>query len=135
MSTDVSQIPTRPFYQLLGIIPISAADGRSVVVLADNPDLGNSRGGVHGGAIFTLLDVACARAARSALLDGAGAATINLTVTYLAPAHGRLTAYGLVLRAGQTIVAVEADAKDDKGQLVAKAFGTMRTIAARTTCS
>jgi uncharacterized protein (TIGR00369 family) len=131
MTTDAPRTPLRPFYQLLGIAPVSDENGRSVVVMADNPLIGNSRGEVHGGAIFSLLDVACAHAARSAVPAGASAATISLTVTYMAPGRGRLTAKGLVLRAGKTVVAVEAQATDDSGVLVAKAFGTMRVFSPR----
>jgi len=127
----MSSQPPRPFYDLLGITGISAEAGRAVMVMADNPALANSRADVHGGAIFALLDGACARAARSTLPEGGGAATISLTVTYLAPARGRLTATGTVLRGGKTIIAVEADATDEAGQLVAKAHGTFRALRAK----
>ncbi len=127
MTADPKIPPSRPFYALLGIHPLEAQDGRSVVVLEENPALGNSRGEVHGGAIYSLLDVAAASAARSTQPGSGGAATINLTVTYMVAGRGRLTAHGLVLRAGKTIIAVEAEAKDESGTLVAKAHGTMRT--------
>ena len=129
MVADTS--PERPYYGLLGIRPVTSGDGRSEVLLAENPMLCNSRGHVHGGAIYSMLDVACASAARSVLPTGTGAATISLTVTYLQPGRGALTGYGTVLRAGRTVVAVEAEARDNDGVLVAKAHGTMRTIANR----
>jgi uncharacterized protein (TIGR00369 family) len=119
---------SRPFFDLLGITPVSAGGGRAVLELAENPALANSRQDVHGGAIFTLLDVACAGAARSTVAEGGGVATITLTVTYLAPGRGRLRGSGTVLRAGQTIIAVEAEATDDAGLLVAKAHGTFRAL-------
>ncbi len=131
MTTDPTVTPARPFYTLLGIRPVEAQDGRSVVVLDANPALGNSRGDVHGGAVYSLLDVAAASAARSTLPDAGGAATISLTVTYMEAGRGRLTAHGLVLRAGKTIIAVEAEARDATGKLIAKAHGTMRAFTAR----
>jgi uncharacterized protein (TIGR00369 family) len=122
---------SRPFHDLLGITPISMEGGRAALVLADNPALANTRQDVHGGAIFTLLDAACARAARSTLGEGGGVATISMTVSYLAPGRGRLTGTGTVLRAGKTIIAVEAEATDEAGLLVAKAQGTFRTLRGR----
>jgi uncharacterized protein (TIGR00369 family) len=121
----------RPFHDLLGITPISTGEGRAVLALAENPLLTNTRQDVHGGAIFSLLDAACARAARSTLEEGGGVATITMTVTYLAPARGRLTGTGTVLRAGKTIIAVEAEATDEAGLLVAKAQGTFRALRGR----
>jgi uncharacterized protein (TIGR00369 family) len=125
--------PSRPYYELLGIEPVEAGEGRAVVALAESPHIANSHGAVHGGAVFSLLDAACAAAARSALPPGSSAMSINLNITYLEQGHGRLTGTGRVLRSGRTVIAAEAEAHDARGTLVAKASGTMRVrLAGRT---
>jgi uncharacterized protein (TIGR00369 family) len=122
----------RPFYELLGLRQGPAQDGRSEVSLPADPRLGNSRGDVHGGAIFGLLDAACATAARSTLPPGSGCTTVSLTANFIAPGRGGLVAHGSVLRTGGRIVAVEAEARDESGALVAKAQGTMAVLRPRT---
>ncbi len=122
---------SRPYYDLLGIEAVEAGEGRSLVALAENPHVANSHGAVHGGAVFSLLDAACADAVRSALPPGSSVMTIGLTITYLDQARGRITASGGVLRAGRTVVAAEAEAHDANGTLVAKASGTMRVRLAK----
>jgi uncharacterized protein (TIGR00369 family) len=118
----------RPFYRLLGIDVVRAADGVSLVHLPERAELTNSRGEVHGGAIASLLDAALASAVRSSLEEGSGAATITLTTTYIAPGHGALTGHGRVLRAGGSIVSAEARVEDAAGRLVAQALGTLRAL-------
>ncbi len=128
MMTDA---PNRPYYDLVGLQKKSAGDGRSEFTLPVNPRLGNSRGDVHGAAIFGLLDAACAEAARSSLPSGTGCATITLTTSFLEPGRGELIARGTVLRTGGRIVTVEAEARDAAGALVAKAHGTMAVMRPR----
>ncbi len=91
MTTDA---PRRPYYELIGLRKNSASDGRSEFELPDNPNLGNSRGDVHGAAIFGLLDAACAEAARSSFPPGTGCATVSLTASFMEPGRGGLIARG-----------------------------------------
>ena len=130
MTTETGR--NRPYYDLIGLRQGEAADGRAEVSLPDDPRLGNSRGDVHGGAIFGLLDAACAAAARSSLPPGSGCATVSLTASFLSPGRGALVAHGIVLRTGGRIVNVEAEARDAEGTLVAKAHGTMAVLRPRT---
>ncbi len=127
----IDAVARRPFHELLGLQYGEVANGRSEVSLPQDPRLGNSRGDVHGGAIFSLLDSACATAARSSLPAGSGCATISLTASFLTPGRGRLVAMGTVLRTGKRIVSVEAEARDESGALVAKAHGTMAVLRPR----
>lgn len=129
MTTDA--MPRRPFHELLGLQSEATRDGGSTVAMPADPRLGNSRGDVHGGAIFGLLDAACAIAARASLPPGMGCATVSLTASFLTPGRGRLVAHGTVLRTGKRIVAVEAEARDEAGTLVAKAHGTMAVLRPR----
>ncbi len=123
---------TRPYYRLLGI-RAEPADvlGTSTVCLDSRPDLENSRGEVHGGVVASLLDAAMGTATRTLLRPGEATTTASLTVNYLQPGKGTLTACGKVMRAGRVLVSVEASVTDSAGTLVAHAVGTMRTISAK----
>lgn len=122
-------IVQRPFYKLIGLFVVEAADGASLVRLDATEDTANSRGEVHGGALATMLDAALVNAARSVLPDGSGAATVNLSVNYLAPGRGALTARGRVVRAGRSLISADATITDAAGAVVAQAIGTLRVIA------
>jgi len=119
----------RPYYRFLGLRVVEASGGLSRVELASKPELENSRGDVHGGAIASLLDAAMGVAVRSACTAGEGATTISLTVNYAGVGRGTLVARGRTLRLGRSIATVEATVTDKDESLVAHAIGTMRIIA------
>ena len=121
-------IVQRPFYKLIGLFVVEAAGGASLVRLDATEDTANSRGEVHAGALATMLDAALVNAARSLLPEGSGAATVNLSVNYLAPGRGALTARGRVVRVGRSLVSAEASITDAAGAVVAQAIGTLRVI-------
>ena len=124
-------IPQRPFYRLIGLRVMEAKDGAALVTLDATPDVANSRGEAHGGAMATMLDAALANAARSVLPEGAATTTVSLSVNYLSPGAGRLTARGRVVRKGRSLISAEALIEDAAGNAVAQAIGTMRVIAAK----
>ncbi len=126
--TETAPTPRRPFHETLGIELVSAQNGSAELRLPGNPGLTNSRGDVHGGAIAGLIDAALAVAARSTLPSGSGVATISYTTTFMEVARGTITAIGTVLRAGQTVITVEAKVVDQAGRHVAHALGTMRAL-------
>ncbi len=119
----------RPFYRLIGLVVADAKDGAARVTLDATPGTANSRGEVHGGAIATLLDAALVNAARSTMPAGSAAATVSLSVNYLAPGRGALSARGRVTRSGRSLVAAEAVVEDAAGNAVAQAIGTLRVLA------
>lgn len=124
-------IPQRPFYRLIGLTVVEAKDGTALVTLDATPDVANSRGEVHGGAMATMLDAALANAARSVLPEGAATTTVTLSVNYLSPGLGQLSARGRVMRKGRSLISAEALIEDAAGNAVAQAIGTMRVIAAK----
>ena len=117
-----------PFYQHLGFELVALADGKSEICLPFQDYLGNSRGEVHGGAIATLADGAMSQAIRSNLEPGVAVATISMTLSYLAPAVGRLTCRGAVVRGGRSIVFAEAEVIDERGTVACRASGSFRVL-------
>jgi uncharacterized protein (TIGR00369 family) len=119
-----------PFADLLGIEVLDRGGGRARLALGSRPELHNSRADVHGGAVMTLCDIALALAAMSLDASSQGAMTIDLTVSFIGPGRGRLTAEGRCLRAGRTVAFSEGEVRDGEGALVAKAVGTFKLVRA-----
>ena len=119
-----------PFYEHLGLELESLGDGKCVIRLPFAAHFGNSRGEVHGGIAASLLDITLSQAARSTLDGPTNIATISMTMSYLAPAHGVLTCRGAVVRAGRSIAFVEGEVTDAKGRAVCRAVGTYRILRA-----
>lgn len=123
---------TRPYYRLLGLrAEAGEPAGQARLVLESRSELENSRGEVHGGVIASLLDAAMGVAARSALPPGYGTTSASLTVNYVAPGRGTLTARGRVVRQGRTLASAEATVTDASDAVVAHAVATLRIIARR----
>jgi uncharacterized protein (TIGR00369 family) len=129
---DVPSLPNdglkRPFNDMLGIQVVAMENGTATVTLGQRPELFNALGGVHGGAMASLLDVACAMAIRASAPDIKGSATISLAISFLDTSNGPLTAFGTATRIGRSIAAAEARITDDDGKLVAQAIGSFRMI-------
>jgi len=113
-----------PFLDLLGVKAELNDQGDAVVSVELRPELMNSFHASHGGVIMTLLDVAMAMAARTSVKHGAGIMTVDMSMSFLRPATGRVVAKGRVLRGGRTLFFCEAEAQDASGQMVAKSLGT-----------
>ena len=117
-----------PFYEHLGLELASLGEGQCVIRLPFAAHFGNSRGEVHGGIAASLLDITLSQAVRSTLEGPTNIATISMTMSYLAPAHGVLTCAGAVVRAGRSIAFVEGEVTDEKGRAVCRAVGTYRIL-------
>jgi uncharacterized protein (TIGR00369 family) len=118
-------IPASPFAALLGISIEELGLDRAVLALPDRPDLATVGDVVHGGALATLMDTAAMAAAWCTpepppSLRGA---TASLTVTYLAPATGRVLAEAAVLRRGSRLVTLDVAARCGERD-VARALAT-----------
>lgn len=117
-----------PFHRHLGVRSIAAADGRSLVEVEPFEVTRNTRGDAHGGLIAGIMDIAMSRAVRSACLDAWGLSTVSLTVNFLEPGRGALTARGRVLRAGGAIAAAEATIEDSQARIIARASAVFRIL-------
>jgi uncharacterized protein (TIGR00369 family) len=96
------------------------------------PEFMTSWGTAHGGPILSLLDITLSMTARTLFDPPRSVMTIDLSTQFIATATGLLRAEGRVMKAGQSTIFCEGEARDEKGELVAKAIGTFRAIAPKT---
>lgn len=133
MTTESPAAPdpaaARPFYRHIGLhSEPGEAPGTSLVRLPCGPDISNSHGHIHGGAIMTLLDAAMGIATRTLLVEGQGVTTVSMSVNFVTAGAGDLVARGRVVRQGKSIASTEAFAEDSQGRVVAHALGSMRIV-------
>ena len=115
-----------PFLDYLGVQVEKNARGNVEVALDLRPELMNNHGATHGGVIMTLLDVCMAIAARTSVDNQYSVMTVDMSLTFLRPAPGRVVAEGRVLRGGRSLFFCEGEARDENGELVAKSLGTFK---------
>jgi uncharacterized protein (TIGR00369 family) len=115
-----------PLHKLLGLEVVSVGEAGTATMAI--PLTGNAlgrTGNLHGGAISLLCDLACAAAASTAsTYDPVTTAlvTADLHVRYLGPAKGdSVRAEAKVVKAGRTLVVVQAEVKDSTDRLIAVA--------------
>jgi uncharacterized protein (TIGR00369 family) len=121
-----------PLHKLLGLeydAP-AEADGTAVVRMPVRDEAFGSRGNLHGGAIATMVDVACAMAAarNSSFEPGTNSlVTADVHVRYLArPKGDYVRAEAQVVRVGSQLVVVECKVLDDEDRVIASAdFSSM----------
>ncbi len=115
-----------PFSQHLGIRLDSLQKGVARLSMPIKPEFMTSWGTAHGGSILSLLDITLSMTARTLYDPPRSIMTIDLSVQFIGTATGLLKAEGRVMKAGQTTIFCEGEARDEKGELVAKAIGTFR---------
>ncbi len=97
------------FRDLIGLDYEEAEDGHSIVRLDVSDQHLNEHGTLHGGALATLVDVACGLAAVAA--GGEHPVTIEMKVTYLEPGRRGepARARAQVRKKGKRITVIEAE--------------------------
>jgi len=129
VSEDPRQVFAKvPFMQALGVQRDFSEGGKARLSLDPKPEHGNVIGAVHGGIVVTLLDVAMASAAVSAVDFLKTVVTLNLDTCFVEPGRGHLVADGEVVRSDDTVVWCRARVTDAEGRLVAKAQGSFRYL-------
>lgn len=113
-----------PINAALGIRTEDLPDGTVRLSLVTGPQHVNEVGIVHGGMAALLLDGAMGRCCGRTLAPGQMCATVQLSVQYLAPAEGTLSALGRVVRRGRATAFLEGECTRSDGTLVARAHGT-----------
>lgn len=126
------RVPPPPFAELTGAELISVGDGVAVFRCAPDESTFNPLGLVHGGVVCTLLDSAAGCAVHSQLPAGVGFSSIEIKVSFLAPANGvTLEVEGRVLRVGRQIAFAEAHARTAGGKLVGHATTSLALLRPR----
>ncbi len=131
-----SELDHVPFMRELGARLVSAGNGEAVIALDLAERHNNSWGVAHGGVVMSLLDVAMARAGKSVVeqdggkagRDVAGSVTVEMKTSFFRPGRGTVTAKGRVLHRSTTMAYCEAELVDGKGELLAKALGTIKFL-------
>ena len=116
------------FSQLLGCRLQRLETGEADVTLELTPQLRNRGQKLHGGAIFSLVDIAMGLACSSTHGFDQQSATIECKINYIrAVAEGEVLCRAKVIHPGRRTLVVEADViQSDK--LVAKAQGTFAVL-------
>ncbi|MDB6049285.1 MAG: thioesterase family protein [Pseudomonas sp.] len=116
------------FFTTLGCQLISLDDGIAHVSLGLEPHLRNRGNVMHGGAIFSLVDITMGLACSSSHGFDQQSVTIECKINYMrSVSEGEVLCIAKVLHAGRRTLVVEADVvQGDK--LVAKAQGTFAVV-------
>lgn len=120
-------LPRSPLVGHLGIELTAISDGHAEVTMPFRTELTTIADVVHGGAIATLIDTAAMVAswAGADVPDNLRGATVDLSVSYLAPADGQATkAVARVVRRGRRLVTVRVDVNTADRTQVATALAT-----------
>ena len=115
-----------PFSQHLGIKVDALEKGVARLSMAIRPEFTTSWGTAHGGSILALLDITLSMTARTLYDPPRSIMAIDLSTQFIGTATGILRAEGRVMKAGNTTIFCEGEARGETGELVAKAIGTFR---------
>jgi uncharacterized protein (TIGR00369 family) len=95
------------------------------------PSFLNRHGFVQGGLLAAMLDSTVGCTAMASLQPEESIVTLEMKVTYLRPApSGILRGCGRILQRGRSILFVEGDLRDPKGNTLARASATLRVVPA-----
>lgn len=129
--------PSIPLHDLLGFEFEPPAEGSSVaeVTMPVRPEAFGFTANLHGGAIATLVDLACAlAAARRSGFDPEkeSLVTADMHVRYLGrPSGDRVVARAEVVRVGSQLIVVECKVLDVEDHVVASADFSMMKVPLR----
>lgn len=116
------------FSELLGCRVVRLGDGMAEVALPLTPPLRNRGGVLHGGAMFSLIDITMGLACSTSHGFDRQSVTLECKINYLRPvAEGEVTCVARVLHAGRRTLVVEAEVVQ-AGKMMAKAQGTFAAL-------
>jgi uncharacterized protein (TIGR00369 family) len=121
------------FMRALGAVLESVESGTVTISCAFNEGLTQQHGLFHGGALASLVDVACGYAALSLLPEDREVLTVEFKVNFLKPATtDRVVAVGNVIQAGRTLTVCEGSVFDaTRTRLLARMTATMMAVPVR----
>lgn len=113
-----------PVLNTLGIRTMYMGRGITGMRIIPGPEYSSAGYRVHGGIVATVIDVAMSRAALT--VTGKLCRTVDIHLSYMAPAleNMALIAEAWVVRAGETLVAVEGTVANENGQTILRGMGT-----------
>lgn len=116
------------YSQLLGCRVVRLDSGVAEVALALTPPLRNRGGVLHGGALFSLVDITMGLACSTSHGFDQQSVTLECKINYVRPvADGEVSCIATVLHAGRRTLVVEAEVSQ-AGKMVAKAQGTFAAL-------
>jgi uncharacterized protein (TIGR00369 family) len=120
------------FIRSMGIQLTSYGKGWCETRVNGSPLHRQQHGFIHGGVLMTLADHTCGGAAASTVGENLDVITVDNKISFLRPASGpNLFCRAEVLRAGRSLVFVEAEVLDERAEgrvMVAKASSTLAVI-------
>lgn len=120
MSVNAEQVFSLvPYARTLGVAFLEIEADQVVVELQLDESLSTVGGGMHGGALMALADIAAAVLA-SATADGALPATLESSTYFLNRVTGTATATATLLRVGRDNVVIEVNIRDNDGNLAVR---------------
>jgi uncharacterized protein (TIGR00369 family) len=125
----VGQGPRAGWRETLGARIADVEPGRVVVELDVHAGHRHEGGVVQGGVITQIADAAMGMSLMTLQEDGLANFTIELKINFIRPVtEGRLRAIGRVVEMRSTLLFSEADVRDDRERLVARASSTCMAI-------
>jgi uncharacterized protein (TIGR00369 family) len=125
----VGQGPRAGWRETLGARIADVEPGRVVVELDVHAGHRHEGGVVQGGVITQIADAAMGMSLMTLQEDGLANITIELKINFIRPVtEGRLRAIGRVVEMRSTLLFSEADVRDDRERLVARASSTCMAI-------
>lgn len=115
------------FGNLVGVKVVEIREGYAKTELEVRPDLLNPINSVHGGALFTMIDITGGSAAAS---HGENATTVDADIRYLRPGIGvsKLTCEAKEIKKGRQLLIYKVDVSNEKGDVLATAMVTYMSL-------
>ena len=128
MSLVAEAVNRSPYYSHIRMKVVGFTDeGHSKLEMEVSKEHMNIWNTAHGGALASILDSACGVATVPLREGNENTVTMDMHIKYFAPVReGKVTAYGKVAHKGKGTVATEAEAYDEEGNLLGKAYTTHR---------
>lgn len=131
VATALDRLPAPPCAELLGwkVLDARPAEGWIRIGFLARPEFRNPAGAIQGGFLTAMLDDTMGPAVFAHTNGATYVATIDMTVSFLAPARiGPIYGEGQVVQLGKTVGFVEARLMDEDGVWLAKASSSVRLI-------
>lgn len=120
------------FMRTLGAVLESIESGTVTITCGFGEGLTQQHGLFHGGAVASLVDVACGYAALSVMPEDREVLTVEFKIHFLKPAKtDRVVAVGKVVQTGRTLTVCEGSVFDaTRTRLLARMTATMMAVPA-----